>query len=238
MCTEKSIFMIADQKIVDYNEDKENIQKVIQINKYVFLSFWGDIEFGEFKLLDKIKEFKTVIQVTDSVSVVAEKLKIFLQNLKIWTCETQLGLHLTGYENNRPVLRHVFHETWLPDNFFINEDCRFEYHDPVNKDPSIFLQGFKKISKIDPYPILFNGENSVPNLVINGMAMYKDKIDYSKFSRDNAKEFMLAVMRFAIKLQDFRDYFIKELKNVIIGFPINFCEIKPNGEFTLEEINE
>lgn len=74
--------------------------------------------------------------------------------------ERSMGIHIAGYIDKKPKLRHVFHSNWHKAGEFTNEDCHSEYHLPETGD-SVYYR-----TKID-YPTLFNGDSLIANALFN-----------------------------------------------------------------------
>lgn len=89
-----------------------------------------------------------------------------------------------------------------------------------NEDSAQELHGKKRFIK---YPILFNGDNVIPNLFVNFMGLFNDQIVFTEFNSKQAKEFLIFLMETAIKLQYFSHKSLKFGK--VIGYPLRFCEI-------------
>jgi len=241
MCTKSGIYLIADRKLTKHSDIYENageIQKIIKLNNKVVLSFWGSYELkGNKNVTDLISDFKRKISNGEGIEIISEKLKNFLENQNLLEFDDELGFHLVGYDiDNKPCLKHVFHTEWLQQNKFIDEDSRFSYHLPLSTDKNIHMIGYKEISINNPFPILFNGENSLPNLIINGVKLYQDSIDYEEFDKTEAKDFLKNILDWAIELEKFRKHF-KEWRGIIIGYPLDFCSIQPD-EIIIEEITK
>ncbi len=241
MCTKSGIYMIADRKLTrhsDVYEDAGETSKIIELNDKVVLSFWGtyELRIGE-NVKKLLSDFKKQIQDGEKIEVISEKLKKFLENKNLLDFDDELGFHLIGYDlENKPCLKHVFHTKWLQQNQFINEDSRFNYHEPLTKNEGVHAVGHKLISIDNPFPVLFNGENSLPNLIINGMKLYQDSICYWDFKENESKEFLLNILDWAIKLEKFRKHF-KDMKNSIINYPLDFCSVKLS-EIKIDEIKK
>lgn len=162
--------MAADSRITEVNPSTNQVLRYIDDIKKVYyvssanlgISYWGLAEIRGKLLLDFLAEFETsVIEKTDTIDGVAEKLKNQLQNVEP-KIQVRMGLHLAGYmkkeEDYIPRLRHVFHEHWHSAGEFTNEDCHLEYHHEGKRIP--FPSYFS-------YPVLFNGDNSIANCLFN-----------------------------------------------------------------------
>jgi len=109
------------------------------------------------KHLEKLEKSK--IKKRDTISSIATKLKNYFESIKP-KIKIRMGLHIAGYVNHVPKLRHVFHESWNAAGEFENEDCHKEYH--------IIPYGHTvKYKEHIEYPILFNGDNLVANALFN-----------------------------------------------------------------------
>ena len=238
MCTKNGIYTISDSKLTNEYENAGSTTKTIILNEHVALSFWGTYKFNENDTITTlIEEFKKKINQTDKIERVSEELQKFWQNKELLDYEDQIGFHLIGYDSeDKPCLKHVFHDIWLQKNQFINEDSRFEYHQGfANEKEGVHQLGYRKIAINKQFPILFNGENSLPNLIINGVGIYQDSINYWEFSEKEAREFLANILDWAIKLSKFRNYF-KEKKNGIVDYPLTFCKIMSGKKSELQEI--
>ncbi len=230
MCTKNAMYMISDSKIIgeDY-EHVSNKKKYLMLKKNnAGITFWGLFKNSEkdFDLDKELTIFQSKIKDNDNVHIISEKLKTHFESLNKLGGEYRLGFHVAGYFDDKPVLKHIFHETWLKKDEFINEDCTLEYHQRVSTDPNIKIIGYKRFEKKDDFPILFNGDNSLPNIILNGIQIYKDYINYWDFSETDAVDFLKFLMSTAINIQKFRAHY-RNAGGDIIGTPINLLIIKP-----------
>jgi len=242
MCTKNGIFMIADSLIIDdYGrryEPTSYIEKIIIFeDNNIALSFWGTIKNGatNFDMQSELIEFKKKVSKEDNIFTISEKLKSHLEALKPLDSEDELGFHLAGYYDDKPILKHLFHTLWLKQNQFIDETSNYEYYQPLSNDKNTIIIGFKRIKREQQFPMLFNGENSIPNLIVNGILAYKDSIKYEDFDKEEAKKFMLLIMNTAIRLQDFRKHFKDNGK--LMDYPLTFCGVY-RDKVDIEYINK
>ena len=94
-----------------------------------------------------------------TVDDIAERLKVTLESIdpKI---ERPMGIHVAGYMEERPKLRHVFHSAWHNIGEFTNEDCHSEYHLTDTGDKISY-----RVRR--DYPTLFNGDSFIANALFN-----------------------------------------------------------------------
>ena len=225
MATKVGIFMIADGLEVEDISGRvtpdgtiEKLDRVGNLN--VALSFWGIIKnpANNFNLIDELKHFDSTLKEDDNILTVSEKIKIFFEELAILDEEDNLGFHLCGYIDDKAFIHHVHHITGFEENCFKNEDSQQEF------------QGSERFIE---YPILFNGDNIIPNLFINLLRSFGDQIVYEEFNKEQAKEFLMFLMETAIKLQNFS---LKSSEfGKLIGYPLRFCEITRDN-IMIEEI--
>jgi len=116
-------------------------------------------------------------------------------------------------------VHHVHHIRSFGNNEFRNEDSKQEFCGRPR-----FLE----------YPILFNGDNKIPNLIINLIGPFNDQIRYRDFNNEQAKNFLVFLMDTAIKLQRFSSRSLT-LGN-LIDYPLRFCEIT-NDNIRLEIVS-
>lgn len=232
MCTKTAVYMIADSLITeDYkgkNIKANTMEKIYSFNdNKVLLGFWGITKntAKNYDLIDVLDSFQEDISKEDNVLTIAEKLKNLFKDLKVLENDDELGFHLCGYLENTQHHHHVFHSVSLNNNDFINEDCKKEYH-----------VGYKTYLGDLEFPIIFNGDNKIPNMIINILRAFKDKIDYQNFQRARAKEFLKFMIEIAIKLQEFSSYSGEFGK--LIDYPLLLCEIKDDGETVKERISK
>ena len=219
MATKVGIFMIADglevediEKGVIFKGKIEKLDRVANLN--VVLSFWGTTvnPANGFNLIDELRKFEETLEEDDNVLIASEKIKKYFEELAILDENDNLGFHVCGYIGDEAHIHHVHHIVGFENNHFKNEDSKQEFHSR---------------RRIIEYPILFNGENIIPNLFVNLLTLLNDKIDYTEFNRDKAKEFLIFLIKTAIKLQDFS---LNSLTfGTLIGYPLRFCEITMEG---------
>lgn len=226
MCTKNGIFMIADSLEVEEVNGKDEPSRIIdKIKKFkeinVILSFWGTTKnlSNNFDLIKSLNEFEKRLNDADNVLTVSNKIKIFFEELKVLENDDNLGFHICGYIGDEGHFHHVHHTTNLDKNQFINEDCKKEYN---------------RQKKYLEYPIIFNGDNIIPNIFINIISYFNDKIEYKTFDSKKAREFLLFLMDTAIKLQNFSSRSLTFGK--LIDYPFLFYEIYKN-EIKNEKIN-
>ena len=225
MATKMGIFMIADS--LEVEDIKGGVSPVKTIEKLdriaylnVVLSFWGTIKnkVKDFNLIEELGHFKDNLKEDDNALTISEKIKKYFEKLAILDDDDNLGFHICGYIGKKAYIHHVHHIIGFEKNSFKNEDSTQEY------------QGRERFIE---YPILFNGENKIPNLFVNMIKIFNDQIVYKEFTREQAKDFLIFLMETAIKLQNFSDnslYFGK-----LIGYPLRFCEITTDNIY-IEEI--
>lgn len=231
MCTRIAVYMIADSLITeDYkgmNIRADTMEKIYSFDdNIVLLGFWGTTKniAKNYDLKNVLDSFQKVINKEDNILTIAEKLKNLFKDLKVLENDDELGFHLCGYIENIQYLHHVFHSLSLNNNDFINEDCKREYH-----------RGYQTDLRDLEFPIIFNGDNKIPNIFINLLRAFGDIIDYKNFERERAKEFLKFMMEIAIKLQKFSNYSGEFGK--LIDYPLFLYEIKNNGEIVKERIS-
>ena len=231
MCTKKGIFMIADSLIVKDNYDtniaEKNTEKIIVLEEpKVCLSFWGTVGNPKinFDLDTELEKIKKLVTKDDTIISISKKLKKHFENSKFMEDDDQLGFHVSGYDNENSHLHHVFHELWLNDNEFINEDSKAEFHRPLFNQQGSSC-GFQRVKNNNEFPMLFNGDNKIPNLIINGIRFFQDKVDFSNFDKNKSKEFLIFLMNTAIELQKYSE--ISSSSGKLINYPLMLCHISP-----------
>ena len=232
--------MVSDQKVTfdtGYYENNGTIKKTISLNNKCVSSFWGLLKKDGFDLMQELNNFKNKITDSDDVHTISEKLKTHFEGLKILDSDDELGFHLAGYVGNEPALKHVFHVVWLKENQFLNEYSNYESHSPLSNNEQQVVIGYQKNKFKLEFPILFNGENSLPNIIINGIMLYRDRINYFDFSEAEAKNFLILMINTAINLQQFREHF-QEREGTLISYPLTFVKIKPNNIINEEILND
>jgi len=73
------------------------------------------------------------------------------------------------------------------------------------------------------FQLLFNGDNRIPNLVVNLIGYVNDRIIYEDFDRKQAKDFLKFLMDTAINLQRFSSKSL--LLGALIDYPLLYCEV-------------
>lgn len=186
------IVLAADQRctILQDNGPKylDNVDKIFRVKKLpIALSFWGTTNFGSKDLNEYLEDFyKQKLSQDDDVNSIADKLKNSLENIEP-EIDASMGFHLAGYCKNEegdyyPQLRHVFHETWVQNGKFVNENSNQEYHRP---------DGQRIQYEYDPYIALFNGNRAVANLYFyslptiypNGTRIILDLLDLDQCTK-------------------------------------------------------
>ncbi len=215
MATQFGIFMIADSLVVENIEGGvtaagriEKLDRVANIN--VALSFWGITEnpTNNFNLIDELRHFENTLTEDDNVLTVSEKIKNYFEELAILDDIDNLGFHICGYIGDQAHVHHVHHLKGFENNHFKNEDSKQEFQDRER-----FIE----------YPILFNGDNKIPNLFVNLIGIFNDQIVYNEFNRTQAKEFLIFLMETAIRIQNFSHTSLNY--GNLLGYPLRFCEI-------------
>ena len=140
-----------------------NFKKIYCISKTNFgVSCWGLGKINGKTILDFLAEFEeSYVEKADTIDDVAKKLVCFLQ--KEFSDNTdRMGMHLAGYMTIEgkavPQLRHIFHERWHEAGEFVNENSHVEALSKGGRIPFPVYQ---------PYPPLFNGDNTIANCLIN-----------------------------------------------------------------------
>ncbi|MHA2336144.1 MAG: hypothetical protein ACXACX_02525 [Candidatus Hodarchaeales archaeon] len=215
MVTKAGIFMIADGLEVRNigggvirAGEIEKLDRVTSLN--VALSFWGTtgILSNNFSLIDELRRFENTLNEDDNVVTVSEKIKNYFEELAILNDDDNLGFHVCGYIGDETYVHHIHHVRGFESNHFRNEDSKREF------------QGRERFNE---YPILFNGDNVIPNLFINLLTVFNDQIVFQEFHRRQAKRFLIYLMETAIKFQKFS--FTSLNFGNLIGYPLRFCEI-------------
>ena len=185
------------------------IEKLDRVhNLDVALSFWGTTENSSknFNLLDELRNFENELEGDDNILTVSKKIKDYFEELDILEDHDNLGFHICGYIGDIAHIHHVHHISSFERNRFRNEDSKQEFHTVVRY--------------ID-YPILFNGDNKIPNLIINLIGVFEDRIKYEDFSGEQAEEFLIFLMETAIHLQNFSSNSLTS--GILIDYPLRFC---------------
>lgn len=145
-------------QILDY---KDGVKKIYRVKKntQVGISYWGLAEYRNKKILQHLKDFDRLsVKKDDTVDDIANRLKEYLENVTP-SIDCRMGLHVAGYKDGVPRLRHVFHWNWHDPGKFTNEDCHIEYHRPNGNKVSYRIR--------KDYPALFNGDNLIANALFN-----------------------------------------------------------------------
>jgi len=165
-CPEGIVFA-TDRRITRVDKDgnikkyQDNIDKIYKFSKVpIGASYWGLATVNSRTMLGHFKRFEeTNVASKDDVNSISEKLKNYLESLKI---EDSMGVHLAGYCRNDdelyPQLRHVFHTSWHLSGEFTNENSNQEYH---------LEDGTKRVYCYEPFIALFNGDNAIANAFFN-----------------------------------------------------------------------
>lgn len=227
MVTRNGIFMIADSLEVGDNGNHfftiGNIEKLSRIKGFnVVLSFWGTIEIStkNFSLINELNKFESTLTNNENVDTISEKIKDYFENLNILDETDSLGFHICGYVNGKPQIHHVHHIPNFYHNKFINEDSTHEYGgQPRELD----------------YPILFNGDNKIPNLIINLIKITGTSVNYKEFSNEQSKKFLIFLMDTAIRLQIFSSDSLQY--GELLSYPLLFSELTENNVY-IERISD
>lgn len=215
MCTKIGGFTIADSLITNQSLKKSrNVEKIVKLNDNCWLSYWGTVSNSNFKWEESLKEFKKQIKNEESVNSISEKIKEFFEFEKFLNEKEELGFHVLGYENDTLKLRHIFHTKFIEeDNLFINEDTHKEFHNPLTPEGG----GYQKWYHNKIYPMLFNGDYRLPNLIMNGLNVFKDSVRYENFDKDKSERFLIFLMKTAIELQN---YSAANTKGSLVDYPL------------------
>ena len=192
------------------------------INLDIVLSFWGTTENSSknFILVDELRKFEKELEDDDNVLTISEKLKDYFEELDVLEDHDNLGFHICGYIGDKAHIHHVHHISSFEKNQFKNEDSKQEFHGAVR-----YIE----------YPILFNGDNKIPNLIINLIGVFNDRIKYEDFSSDQAEKFLIFLMETAIRLQNFSSNSLTS--GILIDYPLKFCAINTE-DIRMKEIRE
>lgn len=227
MSTKKGIYMMADGlEVEDIGERVTPVGPIEKLDRVknldVVLSFWGTTENSskKFKLLDELKNFEKELEDSDDVLTVSEKIKEYFEELDVLEDQDNLGFHICGYINDIAHIHHVHHISSFEKNRFKNEDSKQEFQ--------------SRVRYID-HPILFNGDNKIPNLIINLIGVFEDRIKYEDFSSDQAEEFLIFLMETAIQLQKFSSNSLTS--GILIDYPLRFCSMNKD-DIRLKVIRE
>jgi len=230
MCTKNGIFMISDSLICIQDENgnssaRANKEKsFILKNSKVGISFWGTVDNNRgFNLHDEMPKIKERLEMYNSPEQVAAELTRILQEDYDFGQDDVMGFHVAGYDNKKSIeVWHVFHESFLEKKKFIKENCLYQHHQGM---PPGQL-GYYSISRFLPYPILFNGDTKLFNLIINGLRTFGDFVPYQDFNNSQSRDFLIFLMDTAINLQS---YAMGYVRGHLIKYPLMFLEIIPDG---------
>ena len=222
MVTKKGIFNISDMRITSVEGDGRNLladeqEKFLALNRHVILVFWGwtgNEKPSELRV--KLEKFKQSVKENDSATEVAKMLRVFCSR-EIQLCrEDPLGFHVFGIENEQYILHHVFFDHTSKNGRFIDENSLEEFHQFTHL-------GFIRIARLTDYPIIFNGDNKLVNLIINGLQSLGDVVPYYDFEPWESKNFLKFLMETAIDLQRFSENSRED--GPLIGYPLNLWEL-------------
>lgn len=163
----------------------------------------------------------------ETVETIAEKLKTALESVTP-PIKRSMGCHVAGFVGEetpkKPKLRHVFHADWHNAGEFTNEDCHSEYHTVYGNKISYRIR--------KDYPILFNGDSLIANLLFNyarNIENYYDIIP-NKLSLNDCEE--LAKMIIGTSIQRL-DYFfdLRKFEKIekAVGGGISVAKITEEG---------
>lgn len=154
--------MAADSRISQRNADwtlcyTDDVAKVHGFRGTdIGVSYWG------LPILDQLLIVESQLTKGENINGVSEKLREHFEKIKPKISGT-MGIHVAGYVDGLPRLRHVFHQSWHRLGEFTNEDCHSEYHLQYGA-----LSGSKvSYRESKEYPVLFNGDNLVANALFN-----------------------------------------------------------------------
>lgn len=150
---------------------KTGFRKVgsISYNRFGF-SCWGLGKINSQLLTEFLEDLYKETFSSDTIDKVANNISISLSNITP-SISNRIGIHLAGYcSNNRgvpaPQLRHIFHESWHNPGQFVVENCHAE---------SLTANGRVAFANYEPYPVLFNGDNTVANCLVNFIPIMTNK---------------------------------------------------------------
>jgi len=211
----------------------DNVQKIFHLKEpNVCGSYWGLAEIQGKPILQHLQDFeKSQLSRSDDVDSIAKKMKTYLENIapKI---ERRMGLHITGYIDNTPKLRHVFHEFWHINGEFVNEDCHAECYLPPLGNKVMYREPKE-------YPVLFNGDNLVANALFNYAPKFPpySAIVPHKLSLGDCVELAKLIIGMSIhRLNYFFDQRMQQNKvPKTVGGPIYIATITPEKGFNLSQ---
>lgn len=229
---EEWIVVASDRKIT--TKDNDNIvdvdsrDKIIPfVEDHLLTAYWGLARIEEVTVnthLTTVKESFNSGEIID-VDTFSEKCKDYFEALDI---RIPMGI-ICGFKDNRPKVRHVFHEHYHDPHDFINEETNILMHD-TEGNPIYHTDGHDYIDKI----YLYNGENEVIRLLLNELKkIYPNSnklnfdYDFSRFTIDDIINLAKIFVTTTIYLQNFLTAYRKHGRTC--GNGIDIYVLKPDG---------
>ena len=203
--TKDGIVMSADRKISRLqNNHIENIDsrdKIIVLEcQKIGISYWGLATLNNKQIKDHINEVMKRFNNHEEINVdtFSEKCKAYFEQFEP---PCPMGLHIAGYVNGKPKLRHLFHEQWHDKKEFTNEESNIEFHDGLGRRIP-----HKRREEYINLISLFNGENQIISNILNILPQLGGlnfAIDFEKLSLTDAIELSKLLITTTIYIQNF-----------------------------------
>jgi len=148
-------------------------RKVIPLTQQrICVAYWGLATLNRIPMENHIMRVKRRVLRGGNFNINTFSSELFNYLLQL-NPTSEMGCHISGYYNNQPQIRHIFHETWHPTrgSNFTFENSNIEYH---NLPRGNRIQYPRRRN----YFALFNGDN----IAVNGLINYPQYITNNQLS--------------------------------------------------------
>jgi hypothetical protein len=200
------IVMAADRKISTIEghriRDIGSRDKIVLFEEEgIVASYWGLATLQDRPMREHLMTVKTRMLEAEqplNVDTFSEQL---LQHLQRHTPQRNMGIHVAGYLENRPKIRHVFHVDWHTTNGFTNEESNVAFHNVEGRRvPHTGSEDYV------PYISLFNGDNAIVQSMLLSIPAFRGlnyALDYETLSLKETVSLAELLVSTTIHLQKF-----------------------------------
>ncbi len=199
-------------------------RKIIPLFSHdICISYWGLATLNRIRMERHIRNVEKIVINSGAFNINTFS-SALLNYLTAFQPTTPMGFHISGYYNNQPEIRHIFHEAYHPigGNYFTLENTNLEYHDINNGNR------LPHPHRINYFP-LFNGDN----IMVNGLINYPQlltrgrmSIQFNRMNLSDARKLVEILMVATINMQNFVG--IYQRRGRIVGNGIDIFTIVPN----------
>jgi len=203
-------------------------RKIIALHNHgICVSYWGLATLNRIRMEQHIRNVERTVMNSGIFNINTFSSALF-NYLTIYQPSNSMGFHISGFFNNQPQIRHIFHETYHPiqGNNFTLENTNLEYHDINNG------RRLPHPNRLD-HLALFNGDN----IMVNGLINYPPlltrgqmSIPFNRMNLSEAQKLVELLIGATINMQNFVGIYRR--RGRIVGNGIDIFAIAPNGIIT------